>query len=237
MEGEGGGATASDALLREAKFSIPPARRGTVSRAHLIETARSNGHRVVGVTAPAGYGKSTLLAEWARVARTEDVAWISLDRFDDDPALLLALLASAYGRVAPGNDALLSDVSGGGVSVLGRAAPRLASVLQASPSPFVLIIDDLHELKSPECHDVLSVVIGGVPAGSQLITASRAEQPHLPRLRASGDAVEFGRATSRSTRPAPNRSSSGLRSPSPPTRRPTSLDAPKDGRSACTLPR
>ena len=73
-----------------------------------------------------------------------DVAWISRDRFDDDPALLLALLASPYGRVAPGNDALLSDVSGGGVSVLGRAAPRLASVLQTRSSPFVLIIDDLH---------------------------------------------------------------------------------------------
>ena len=83
-------------------------------------------------------------------------------------------------------------MSGGGVSVLGRAAPRLASVLKTSPNPFVLILDDLHELKSPECHDVLSVVIGGVPAGSQLIAASRAEQPHLPRLRASDDAFEFG---------------------------------------------
>ena len=54
--------------------------------------------RVVGVTAPAGYGKSTLLAEWAR-AEDRRVAWVSLDRFDDDPAALLALLASAYARV------------------------------------------------------------------------------------------------------------------------------------------
>ena len=199
VEEEGDGATASDALLHEAKFSIPPARRGTVSRAHLIDTARSSGHRVVGVTAPAGYGKSTLLAEWAH-REDRGVAWVSLDRFDDDPALLLALLASAYARVAPGNDALVSDVSGGGVSVLGRAAPRLASVLKASPNPFVLILDDLHELKSPECHDVLSVVIGGVPAGSQLIAASRAEQPHLPRLRASDDAFELGATRPRARR-------------------------------------
>ena len=78
-----------------------------------------------------------------------------------------------------------------GVSALGRAAPRLASAFRASPVPFVLMLDDLHELRSPACHDVLSVVISGIPHGSQLVAASRSEQPHLPRLRASGDAVEI----------------------------------------------
>ena len=53
------------------------------------------------------------------------------------------------------------------------------------------MLDDLHELRSPACHDVLGVVISGVPAGSQLVAASRSEQPHLPRLRASGDALEL----------------------------------------------
>ena len=53
------------------------------------------------------------------------------------------------------------------------------------------MLDDLHELRSPACHDVLGVVISGIPQGSQLVAASRSEQPHLPRLRASGDAVEF----------------------------------------------
>jgi LuxR family transcriptional regulator, maltose regulon positive regulatory protein len=57
--------------------------------------------------------------------------------------------------------------------------------------PFVLMLDDLHELESSACHDVLSVVISGIPWGSQLVAASRSEQPHLPRLRASGDALEF----------------------------------------------
>ena len=78
-----------------------------------------------------------------------------------------------------------------GVSALGRAAPRLASAFRTSPVPFVLMLDDLHELRSPACHDVLSVVISGIPEGSQLVAASRSEQPHLPRLRASGDAVEI----------------------------------------------
>ena len=53
------------------------------------------------------------------------------------------------------------------------------------------MLDDLHELRAPACHDVLGVVISGIPEGSQLVAASRFEQPHLPRLRASGDALEL----------------------------------------------
>jgi LuxR family transcriptional regulator, maltose regulon positive regulatory protein len=74
---------------------------------------------------------------------------------------------------------------------LGRAAPRLAAALRTSPVPFVLMLDDLHVLRSPACHDVLGVVISGLPRGSQLVAASRFEQPHLPRLRVSGDALEL----------------------------------------------
>ncbi len=179
-----------DSLLLDAKLSVPQPRPGSVSRAELIEPARASGCRLVGVTAPAGYGKSTLLVEWA-LAEDRRVAWVSLDRFDDDPAVLLTLLASAYARVSPGNTDLVADMRGPGVSVLGRAAPLLASALRTSPVPFVLILDDLHELRSPGCQDALSVVISGIPTGSQLVAASRFEQPHVPRLRASGDAVEI----------------------------------------------
>jgi LuxR family maltose regulon positive regulatory protein len=179
-----------DELLLDAKLSIPQSRPGAVSRAGLIEAARESECRVVGVTAPAGYGKSTLLSEWAHL-EDRRVGWVSLDRFDDDPAVLLTLLASAYARIVPGNADLVADMGGLGVSVLGRAAPRLASVFRTSPKPFLLIVDDLHELRSPACHDALGVVISGVPQGSQLVAASRFEQPHLPRLRASGDALEI----------------------------------------------
>lgn len=192
MTGEAGDAAAVefDELLIDAKLSVPQPRLGAVSRATLIETARASDCRVVGVTAPAGYGKSTLLVEWA-LAEDRRVAWVSLDRFDDDPAVLLALLASAYARISPGDAHLVSDMGGVGVSVLGRGAPRLAAALRTSPVPFVLMLDDLHELRSPACHDVLGVVISGIPRESQLVAASRSEQPHLPRLRASGDALEF----------------------------------------------
>ena len=179
-----------DEFLLDARLSIPDPHPGSVSRAGLIEAARASGCRVVGVTAPAGYGKSTLLIEWA-AGEDRRVAWVALDRFDDDPAVVLALLASAFARIAPGNSDLIADMRGLGVSVLGRAAPRLAAALRTSPVPFVLMLDDLHVLRSPACHDVLGVVISGIPRGSQLVAASRFEQPHLPRLRVSGDALEL----------------------------------------------
>jgi LuxR family maltose regulon positive regulatory protein len=162
-----------------------------VSRAALIEAARSSGRRIVGITAPAGYGKSTLLAEWAR-AEDRPVAWVSLDRFDNDPATLLTSLAAAYCRAGLGSADLLTDAAGHGVSALSRAAPRLASQIRASAVPFVLMLDDLHEVHSPAGHDVLGVVISAIPPGSQLAAASRDEQPHLPRFRVSADALEFG---------------------------------------------
>ncbi len=85
-----------EALL-ELKLSPPQLRPGGISRRQLIDTAWTSRCRVVGVTAPAGYGKSTFLAEWALVEERR-VAWVALDHFDDDPASLMSVLASAYAR-------------------------------------------------------------------------------------------------------------------------------------------
>jgi LuxR family maltose regulon positive regulatory protein len=181
-----------DLFLLEAKLSIPGPHPGGVSRAELIDAARASERRVIVVSAPAGYGKSTLLAQWARTDERR-VAWVSLDRLDDDPAALLTLLATAYARISSDNADLVTDMGGGlGVSALGRAAPRLASAFRTSPSPFVLMLDDLHELRSPDCHDVLGVVLAGIPRGSQVVAASRSEQPYVPQLRVTGDAWEIG---------------------------------------------
>jgi LuxR family transcriptional regulator, maltose regulon positive regulatory protein len=182
-----------DRLLLDVKLSIPQPRPGAVSRRALIEGARAGGSRVVGVTAPAGYGKSTFLAEWAR-AEDRRVAWVSLDRFDDDPVTFLRVLAYAYGRIDHERPDIVAEVRGVGASVLGRAAPRLAAAFGTSPAPFVLFLDDLHELRSPDCHDVLGLIIEKLPPGSQLVKASRFEQPHLPRLRTLGQALELSAA-------------------------------------------
>jgi LuxR family transcriptional regulator, maltose regulon positive regulatory protein len=168
-------------------------RPSLVSRAKLVEAARSSHRRLVAVTAPAGYGKSTFLAEWA-AAEDRPVAWMSLDRFNDDPATLVASLASAYCRAGLGPADLVANMGDPGVPVLSRAVARLAAEFRASPVPFVLMLDDLHELQSQACHDVLGALILAIPQGSQVATAARSEQPYLPRLRAAGEALEFGAA-------------------------------------------
>ena len=76
------------------------------------------------------------------------------------------MLASAYARVFSHDNELVDDM--GGSSVLGRSAPRLASAFKASPAPFVMMLDDLHVLRSEDCHDMLSVVIAG-PASAETI--------------------------------------------------------------------
>ncbi len=178
-------------VLLDAKLSIPALRAGTVSRTPLLARLHASGERVVALTAPAGYGKTTLLAQWA-AASFRPVGWVSLDRFDDDPAALLTLLAAAAARASAVGPDLVDDLSGAGPSVLGRSAPRLAAALRSSPVPFVLMLDDLHTIRSTASHDVLGVVLAGIPPGSQLVVASREEQPHVPRLRALGAVMELG---------------------------------------------
>jgi LuxR family maltose regulon positive regulatory protein len=180
-----------DGLLIDAKVRIPETSTPSVTRADLIERVRSSGCRVVGITAPAGYGKSTLLVEWAR-SEDRGVAWVSFDRYDDDPARVVGLLAHAYGRLGPEHADRTLPALNARASPLARAAPLLAAAFRASSTPFVLMLDDLHELRSPECQDVLRVIIDGTPQGSQFVAASRFELAHLARARAEGDGLELG---------------------------------------------
>src|ERR671911_1689086 len=112
-----------------------------VSRAALIQQASEGDPRIVVVTAPAGYGKSVLLAEWAR-QEDRAGAWASLDRFDDDPVALLRLLASSFVSATGAAPALVNDMQVHAAAALSRAAPRLASALREEPRPFVFLIDD-----------------------------------------------------------------------------------------------
>lgn len=177
--------------LIPSKLIQPAAREDGASRRALIDRLRSSAARVVAVTAPAGYGKSTLLTEWA-AAEQRAVAWASVDRFDDDPASLLSLLAAAAIPVAPGVARVAADMRGVGVAMLGRSAPMLASALSTAEDPFVLFLDDLHLAASAECHDALEVVLAGIPSGSQVVIASRHAQDYLARLRLGGGVSEVG---------------------------------------------
>jgi LuxR family maltose regulon positive regulatory protein len=178
-------------ILLAGKVAVRPARQGAVSRRRLIDSARSHAARIVGVTAPAGYGKSTMLAEWA-ATESRPVAWASLDRLDDDPVTLLTLLATASATVSPRAAEVVAEMRGVGSTPLARSAPMLAAALTQASGPFVLFVDDVHTVPSLECQDVLEVVLGGVPEGSQVVLASRHEQSYLARLRIDATTREIG---------------------------------------------
>ena len=179
-----------DERLLDAKLSIPLARPCFVSRGSLIADATGSDCRVVAVVAPAGYGKTNLLAQWA-ADEPRSSGWVSLDRFDDDPVALLTLVAAAFVRATGEASDLIADMRVHSLATLGRAAPRLAAALRGSAQSFVLFLDDLQVL-GPAASDVLGVVLRGVPPGSQVVAASRVAQPHVPGLRAAGDVLEIG---------------------------------------------
>ena len=179
--------------LVASKLLRPLVRPGTVRRSSLIERlARGDPRPIVSVVAPAGYGKTTLLSQWAE-RNGQAFAWVSVDEADNDPKVLLTYVAEALDAVEPIDgrvfDALASPVS----SVPGSVVPRLGSAFSSMTSPVVLLLDDVHVLHNSECRAALSVLADHVPAGSRLALAGRAEPPlRIARLRAEGRILEIG---------------------------------------------
>ena len=109
--------------LVESKLHPPPARPGIVARTGLVERLlASDAVPVVCVVAPAGYGKTTLLAQWAQHTARR-VGWVSVDQRDNDPAVLLTYLAVALDRVEPIDPRVVPGAGRAGRLDRGRGAP------------------------------------------------------------------------------------------------------------------
>jgi LuxR family transcriptional regulator, maltose regulon positive regulatory protein len=179
--------------LISSKLRRPSVQPGTVVRSSLVDRlAREDSGPVVSVVAPSGYGKTTLLAQWAE-RDGPAFAWVSLDERDNDPKVLLSYVAAALDAVQPVGtrvfEALASPVS----SVPGSVVPRLGSAFWSMTGPVVLVLDDVHLLRNTECRDALSVLADHVPPGSRLVLAGRDEPPlRVARLRAEGRLLEVG---------------------------------------------
>jgi LuxR family maltose regulon positive regulatory protein len=179
--------------LIASKLRRPPVRPGTVRRPSLLERlARDDYRPIVSVVAPSGYGKTTLLSQWAE-RNGQAFAWVSVDERDNDPKVLLSYVATALDRVQPVGgqvfEALASPVS----SVPGSVLPRLGSAFWSMTTPVALVLDDVHVLHNRECRSALSVLADHVPAGSRLVLAGRDEPPlRIARLRAEGRITEIG---------------------------------------------
>jgi LuxR family maltose regulon positive regulatory protein len=178
--------------VTEAKLFRPPIRPGIVRRNVLVDRLRASDASVVSMTAPAGYGKTTLLAEWAERDR-RPFAWVSIDEADGDPVVFLGHVSVALDRVESIDPGVFEAIaSPTGISPR-RVLSRLGSALATRTRPFVLVLDDIDGLSEPMVTDVVMTLAGYVPAGSLLALSGRALPNNgLARLRADGRLVEVG---------------------------------------------
>ena len=177
------------------KLLCPLPRPGTVGRSSLIERlARGDPGPIVSVVAPPGYGKTTLLSQWAE-RNGQAFAWVALEEPDNDPKVFLRYVAEALDAVEPIDRRVFDALASPGSSVPGSVVPRLASAFWSMTTPVVLVLDDVHILHNRECQAALWVLADHVPGGSRLVLAGRAEPPlRMARLRAQGRILEIGAA-------------------------------------------
>ncbi len=151
----------------------------------------ARGRPVVLLRAPAGYGKTCLLSEWSAVDG-RPFAWATLTGDDNDPATLVSLVALALDAIEPVGWEVFEALSSGRPDAGDIARQRLGRALGRRQAPFVLVLDDLHVLRSRAARAVIETLWKALPAGSQLALASRtgAELP-VGRLRAQGSLVEL----------------------------------------------
>jgi LuxR family maltose regulon positive regulatory protein len=178
--------------LLATKLHMPLIRPELVPRPRLIERLNAGLQRKLTlIAAPAGFGKTTLLTEWA-AALGCPVAWISLDDGDNDPARFLAYVIAALQSVKPSIKAALPSPQplpdeGTLTTLINEisAMPRAASV--DSGLSFVLILDDYHLIKAPPIHAAVSFLLDHLPGNMHLVISSRGDPP-LPIARLRGRA-------------------------------------------------
>jgi LuxR family maltose regulon positive regulatory protein len=188
----------ADSPLIQTKIRVPAPRPRTVSRARLIERITlKTGTELILVVAPAGYGKSTLLAEWAQSLQPSGiaVAWYALDANDDAPILfgsyLVASLAQALGPLA--ELAHLTQLLRASPEIdLQRILPAFINAIAVCERKCVLILDDYHLIGAPAIHTAMAFLLEHLPENMHVAIGSRSDPPlHLARLRARGQLLEI----------------------------------------------
>ena len=194
-------------LLLTTKLYMPPLRPESIPRPHLIERLdRGLDRRLTLVSAPAGFGKTTLVVEWL-CALSRPHAWLALDADDNDPAQFLSYLIAALDRVHPGvgAEALALHRSPQPPAVK-AVLTLLINDLVAMPESAVLVMDDYHLIRQPAIHELLAFLIEHLPlsgpaaSGLHLVLLTRVDPPlPLARLRTRGQLTEIRAADLRFT--------------------------------------
>ncbi|MBT2514575.1 LuxR C-terminal-related transcriptional regulator [Arthrobacter sp. ISL-30] len=189
--------------LLETKLRVPRLRRGLTARPRLSERLNRGAESTLTlVSAPAGFGKTTLMTEWLASVCGDgrSAAWLSLDKRDNDPALFWTYFVTALKRVSGG-------VGAAALSLLQSAQPPIDAVLatllndlHTVSNDVVLVLDDFHVIDAREIQEGIVFLLEHLPPQVHLVIACRAD-PMLPlaRLRARGELVEIRAADLRFT--------------------------------------
>jgi LuxR family transcriptional regulator, maltose regulon positive regulatory protein len=183
--------------LVSTKLGVPKARTNLVARPHLIEKLdQEPENRLTLVSAPAGFGKTTLLVEWLedRPGDGVSVAWLSLDEGDNDPARFLSYLVAAFQTIEKtiGEDVLSSLHTPGSPPAVGSLTGALLNELANFPGNLAIVLDDYHLIDSDHVHAVVALLLDRLPSNVHLVIASRIDPPlPLARLRARGQITEI----------------------------------------------
>src|SRR3954453_3030037 len=182
----------------EARIRAPIPRTVLVERARLLErlAAVPDDVPLVLLTAPAGYGKTTLLSQWAAADRRR-FGWVSLDNVDSDPVRLAHHVALALDRMdaldRPRvlNSVVLRALAAGNASPHVLALPHLLASLRRRSQPGVLVLDDVHELVNVEGMKFIEALAAGAPPGFHIAVGTRLGLSPA-RLRSGRRCVELG---------------------------------------------
>ncbi|HNT24002.1 MAG TPA: LuxR C-terminal-related transcriptional regulator [Anaerolineales bacterium] len=182
----------STALLAT-KLIIPPLRGGLVKRTHLEEKLEAGlDGRIILVTAPAGFGKTSLIANWVRRLHAGQTAWLSLDDSDNDPVRFWSYLIAALQTLHPGLGSEAISLFMSTRSLPAEAALTALVNDLNTQAPILLVLDDLHLISSAEVQRGLAFLVEHQPEAFKLIIATRSD-PQLPlaRLRARQQCTEI----------------------------------------------
>lgn len=191
------------AALLEGKYRVPGRQPNTVARPRLAERLSASSRSALTVlSAPAGFGKTTLLTEWLATvpADAPSIAWLSLDHRDNDPARFWTYVVTAI-RTA------MDGVGAGALQVLASSPPSTEAALAAllndldgQSKELLLVLDDYHLIEAPEVHDGMTFLLTHRPPQLHLVLATRVDPPlSLARMRARAQLIEVRAADLRFT--------------------------------------
>lgn len=185
------------------KLYVPQLRRPFVARPRLSERLRRGAEsRLTLLSAPAGFGKTTLLAEWLAATSAEDrcVAWLSLDPADNDPASFWTGVVTAFQSALPGVGSAALELSSSSPVPTDLVLTTVLNELAAVPGVLWLVLDDYHFIDNREVGDGMAFLLDHLPPRAHVVISTRADPGlPLPRWRARGELVEIREAELRFT--------------------------------------